>query len=541
MEVLLLIIFLAFSFLIRLTHGSDASSDEWVSFWLIKRQQNSRWINYAVPDAANPGIYPYPQLPHFLIAKLPEKYWGIGGRCINAIWDVLVAMIVYWISSRLFSSDITIAGLSAPLSAVILLLTMPILLPTNARMQTIKGRSIGFFLTTVYFLFLMLSLFGYGYVYLIFASVILLLIIVSSMFALQVAVLFSLAVCLFYRTATPLLPVGASFLVSLLFAKLGAVQALAFFLNHKRLYLKFSELGTTAAGRNRIEDILRLPSRLVKSPIEAISTLFKKNTVFISLYSVPSLFFVVICFLGSENFRQGIFQDQILLFSLAISAASLLVFLFVSIPRFSFLGQAERYFEYSSPFIVLAAVSALSLMSPARASRFFWLLFGLQLSGVFINAVLVKGTSLIRSSPASPPGLTEASDWLQANADEGRILTVPIKLSFLLEHFVHASDPHTKLRFYYRFLLKEGEREFESYQNLIGGYIFSKGVYSPNFEMPRLSPSALSAALGITHVVIDKRPMFFEGINKTWSDHDETDSLNDPAFENEQFMICKIS
>ncbi|MDY7109715.1 MAG: hypothetical protein SYC29_13855, partial [Planctomycetota bacterium] len=96
----LIFVFLAAA-LLRLSFGTSETSDQWVSFWLIQRQRRRRWITDEARDSIVGGTYGYPSLQHFLISRLPRRLWGIAGRLTNIAYDLISALCVYWLASRI--------------------------------------------------------------------------------------------------------------------------------------------------------------------------------------------------------------------------------------------------------------------------------------------------------------------------------------------------------------------------------------------------------------------------------------------------------
>ena len=82
-ELLLVVLVFGFGGLLRLVFSTAETTDQWVSFWLIGRQRRSRWISYETGDSMVEGTYGYPSLQHFLISRLPKRFWGIAGRVSN--------------------------------------------------------------------------------------------------------------------------------------------------------------------------------------------------------------------------------------------------------------------------------------------------------------------------------------------------------------------------------------------------------------------------------------------------------------------------
>jgi hypothetical protein len=269
MEPLILaFVFLAAS-LLRLSFSTVETSDQWVSFWLIARQRRHAWITDEARDSIVGGTYGYPSLQHFLVSRLPQRLWGLAGRFTNIAYDLIGAGCVYWLAWRASGASAPgaiIAGLSAPAAATVLFLTAPVLLPTTSRLLAIKGRAMGMMWIILYLTTVQQAMSsGAWWLYAI-ALLLAQLIILSSMFALQVALFFSVVLSLYLFSAVPVLVAAASIALGLLLPGVGTRPALRFMWHHKRWYLRNYRKGTTASERNRLRDIVALPATLFMNP-----------------------------------------------------------------------------------------------------------------------------------------------------------------------------------------------------------------------------------------------------------------------------------
>lgn len=539
MTALLLGVFLLAGLMLRLAFcGIGRSSDEWVTFWLIRRQRGHRGLNVRVDNAVNPGTYAYPQLQHWLIARFPERLWGVLGRLLNAAYDVLTgALLVVVLTVWLGDSAPQLAGLSLAPAALLLFLSSPALLPSAARMRAIKARSLGLLLFCGWFLAVGVTLRGGPWALPagLGAVVLFELVILASAFALQAVVFTAFGLSLFLLSPVPVLLVLAGLVVGVLLPRLGTREALWFFWSHKVWYVGNAHKGTTAAGRNRLRDMLGLPVLLVRQPRRALWLLFWQNSFFIAVYSSPLVVVLLVVW-----FRHGMPWGTELPLPVACLWGGLLgavlAFVLTSLKPLAFLGQAERYFEYAAPITAVLAVLLLaSWADTARAGQWYWLLLGLHLLGAFLNAVL-SGISALGENLHMPEGLGEVGDWLLEQTDQPRVATMSPKLAYVLaQHFERAGRDDA--RFYYR-LLVDGRGGMSTYAGEIGGPLREPGrdEASPSMELFTLLPDELQRRYGVDTLVIDRA--YEASLRDFWAD--QADLLDRPAFENKRYLVLRL-
>jgi hypothetical protein len=536
---LLIGIFLAGGLLIRLSFcGIGQSSDEWVTFWLIRRQQGQRWLTARVNNAVNPGTYAYPQLQHWLVSRFPQRWWGLVGRLLNAVYDLLVGVLLAVIlSAGIESNDRTLAGLAVPAAVVLLFVTTPALLPSVARMRAIKARSFGLLLFAGWFIGLGLSLTsgGSGWLGAVGAIVLFQLIVLASAFALQATVFTAIGVSLFLLTPWPMVILLAGLGVAIALPRLGTREALWFFWSHKVWYVHNAQKGTTAAGRNRLRDMILLPWLLVRKPRRALWLLFWQNSFFIAAYSSPLVVYLIILWfrLGGPWGHQ---QPLVLAWLWGGLLGALIAFVLTSLKPLAFLGQAERYFEYAAPMTATLAVGYLAGSSPASGgAEIFWLLVGLHLLGVFLNATLAA-TNRLGNNLQAPPSLDEVADWLLENTRHARLATMSPKLVYVLsQRFAQAGRDDAT--FYYR-LLVDGRTGMRTYGQEIGGPLLSddRSESTASMELFQLQPDQLHERYGIDTLVIDRR--YEASLRKFWGD--QASRLDAPLFANSLYLVLRL-
>jgi hypothetical protein len=450
MDILLnLIILLVFSFLIRLPFILSHSSDEWVTWWMISKQ-NGRSLQYQVSDSVLPGEMGAPKLQYYLISLFPKRLWGIMGNGLNILYDCISVILVYLISFYLLSANgaSTRELIIEPAMWVALLYsTTPILLPVTGRLKGVKARTLGGLFSLLYCLALGVALIG-GIHTLYFAAIVFsILAILTSYFALQNILFISIILSLYLLNPIPVLAFIASILVALLIPGLGIRKILMQKIHHFRWYTGNYQ-GTTAEGRNRVGDFLRLPVYLFKNIETFLDLVFRKLTPVIILYSIPALFAALILLLTDFELTWSLVaSNDALMYALILSLGSLIVFVLTSLKPFLFLGQAERYFEYSAAFICYLLVGlVVGLNLDAKILVFLFLIHLIVNFATFIylqRAMILQALTDYQTSKNE-----NILDFISNLGGDLRILTIPCKYSYQFSH--ELSLPNAK--FYHMFV-----------------------------------------------------------------------------------------
>jgi hypothetical protein len=511
------------------------NSDEDVSLWLIQRQSGRCWVNYGVSDSVIAGYYGYPVLVHWAVSKFPDASRFFLGRLFNILPDLLTGVAVWFIALAGAGSLSlpTQQGNLLSAAAVLLYLTAPILIPAHlSRMKTIKSRSWGCFFVFLY----LVSAYRFcaGQHPLAFATAVGcgVLAVLASMFALQTLVLFSgILSALLFRWEFLLLAASV-FAVCLLVPFLRAREPIVFYFHHKWWYFRNFDKGTTAAPRTNLQNALRLPCYLIHEPkkfIWLITTALPPAIVVLSFPEAVALAAV----LAMKPGAPGALDPALFRFCLAVGTASAIVFILVCFRRFSFIGQAERYFEYSAPFIaVLVPFVFASRFGTAVALQ--WLFFFLILHAVvnLFHLLVAHRGRFLDGSATTDAALLEAAEFLFSQAGGGIVFTVPCKLGFRLSYLAGEGGVSGRFRFFYKFIKRSGENGFRYYEEATGG--LGPDIL-PSKEVLKLTPSELSARYGADYLLVTKG--YLPGLKKQWGDAFEAKGV---LFENSKYMIFRL-
>ncbi len=468
-----IILLVLFNFLIRMIYFSTKSTDEYGALWIIKQSAKSGF-NYQVENSIPNGYFGYPRFPHWVVSHFPEKYWNIAGRVLNILYDCIAIVIIYFvILSCLKYGWVQVPKPYGNLPFYIALLygTTPILFPVTARLKSFAGRTIGGLFSLVYFLGLGAAFVGGYPVFYMLAIAGGVMTIVSSQFGMQNITFVSIFLSLFYWSWVPSTVLLVSFLTAILIRPFRVEKILKFKFSHYVWYLRNSA-GTTAEGRNKIKDYIRLPLYLFKKPGVFLDLITRKLTFIILLYSVPMFFALVTLVLLDPETVQDIWKTPVCRYITGIIGGGIFAFILTSLKPFLFLGQAERYFEYSAPFIcVLFVLYGVRQGWYVQVSMYVVVIHICIIMATFLFLTSGKFKQNVQMVDRSRDSLFS---YLNQTTEELRILTIKVKNSWDIA--CQVTNP--KVIFYYLFIRSDG-KGFEYMEQDFVKY----NVPKPDFEI----------------------------------------------------------
>tara|TARA_Y100000591_G_scaffold332606_1_gene370639 strand:+ start:1220 stop:2725 length:1506 start_codon:yes stop_codon:yes gene_type:complete len=317
------------------------NSDEWqVEYYLFI--QNKKWINTKVIRSIKDGYMGMPFFFYFLISKISKKVIIRYKKYIGIFFDIIVCYSIYFLSQVYLKVENNISLLLC----LLIFVTSPALHALTARLDSLKARSFGLFLSFLY----MISLYEVtlGNYYFILPSILFIYItFISSSFSMQFCIFSTIILAFIYLDIFILIPLLGLLIIGLLSGS-GVKEVFYHKINHYLWYFNNYE-GTTAEGRNNIKDFLSLPFLLFFRKKKFLKIFFKKNSFILLFLNSPSLILVIFFLQNADTHQYSPFY----LYCYNIIIASFIIFFVTSLKPFLFLGQAERYFEYTLPFIVL--------------------------------------------------------------------------------------------------------------------------------------------------------------------------------------------
>ena len=525
----MLLLALAIGIAIRIPFLFLPSNDSWVALFHLERLRLRSWFDFTLQNSVFPARDGYPILLHLLVSRLPRRYWHAAGTALILSGDTLTAVLIYvTVMLHFGGTPPDIAGLPAPIIAALLFLTCPVLFTPMSRLRTLNSRVTGLPLVTFFFLLIYLYLSSpmsaaWTPAILIAATLIAVVIYATSQFAAQVIVFFSVFLSLAYFDIGPALVVLSATGLCLI-PRLGLVPVLLHHRDFKIWYFRNYLKGTTAAERNSLASLRRTIRE--NRPASWLSYFTRLNTLTIALIGVPALWAVLLIYVTEGG---SILDSPLGQFSWYVILASLACFLVVSLPAMSFLGQAERYFEYSAPFLAIALVIVPAFSIPAV----IWSIFFLQVLGGALFFLATQPTFTRGRAALFSPNLLSIAEWITKNAPNARLLVNPVKYAYLLSVLAYRGLLPTAVRLYYRFALRPDE---------VGFAYFEKDITSPfddsNETLVNRDPLEMREEYELTHLLLEKShlPFFGEASPYRRLAEDSRSKL----IENEEFVLVDL-
>lgn len=460
MEYIKLSIILFLCFLFRRLFIITKSSDVSVHLWHIKKSKICGFGKHNAFKSIFNGTKGYPSFPHFILSLIPDKERARIGYLLNIIYDCISIFIIYFIAKFIFSRNLLPIDnqfIEPHLMAVILYGTTPIMLPYTSRLKSFGGRTFGNLMNIIYFLALGIFIISHNYLFLLFTFLSGILIVLSSSFGMQVMIFFSLIVSIIYLEIIPILILAAIFFIGIVFPFFGIKDILRFKLNHYIWYKNNYQKGTTATDRNRLMDFILYPFYAFSDKKKFFLLSYKRLTPIITAYSLPALVFLIYWFAVDSEFYFSLINDELNKYLFSITFASIVAFLLTSLKWFSFLGEAERYFEYSAWAIILLFVSV------CYKHGYYNLMFYLAIFHICV--ILLNFSASMRLNFRKSMRINEDTyfneiiEFLKSK-NEGRILSIPTKLNFKLSYYINQN-----LKFYYQFIVEDKIDGFKRQQN----------------------------------------------------------------------------
>ena len=440
-------VILLLSCMLRLLFVPTPSSDNWVHLWMTLKCRRGGLGSHGAFNSLIPGTVGYPSLSHCIVGCFPERLRIAAGYALNILYDCLSISLVYVVARYLFLHvwpDGRSNGVFAPhVAATLIFGTMPVLLPIAGRVKNFGGRTSGGLLVLIYFI-----LFGWAFLWrmpLLFVACIPVGVaaVMASQFATQTLVFFSVGLSICYLSLIPLAVLMGVFACGCAIGPLGVRRILDFMLNHYIWYVRVARKTVFMSQRNVLYDILRLPIYLFRRPARFLQLCFTGITPIIILYMVPVLWWFAYWAIVDVNSLAFVLKGKVTYYLFSLVATSAVVAVLTSLRPLLFLGESERYFEYSAPALALLFVLHLG-ETGTPLSAAFWL--------VLVHIILILGTwsMLMRGETArhlkavGATGLDEVAEFLVARG-AARVVTIPTKLAFALACRVPADE----VLFYY--------------------------------------------------------------------------------------------
>lgn len=403
-------------------------ADTLAHLFMTKTQARRHRFNYNFDKTVLKTKLGYPKLQHFIISRFDEKTWLLVGARLIILYDVSAIVMLYAIIHWVYPApDVAFVMGSPAFWAATLLSCSPILFSVQARLRGL-GNARTFSLLQVLAMLLAWYLIGTDNLVL-FVPVTLgamLIIIWSSSFGLQVAIFFAVFMSILTLDPVPFASVIFS-LIALFALPVGARQILVHKYQHWVWYFRNLDKGSLGAQRNRLEDFAALPDLLFNNRKRFAALCFTYLTPIIFLYAAP----IAPVLLYFQMNGQMTTEIPLISFSIAAFWAGVLTFALISIKRLSFLGEAERYLEYSAPFqsLLFVHMAAQGLL-PLIVLPMILLINIALLMGLFRHKNYKQYEERPINKLMTPTVRDLVNYFKQDTETELRILTLPTKSAF---------------------------------------------------------------------------------------------------------------
>lgn len=361
MVLLILICFISIVISYSFSKIVTVGSDHYYHFLLIKliRKHNYKFV-MKLDNLINENIVSYPQLLHWALARLTDK-------TILQISKHL-SLALQWIMNISFLSFLYALDyyniLKLPLNTKVLILLFFQFIPysysiSNAKNRGLSARGLGLWFGQQFIYFITLYYFTDNLYFIFIAGIFIFFVFISSQFATQFIVLFSVAFSAINLSFIYIIPLFSGGLLFFIIMPKYAKVSIKGQFNHKVIYSKYLADRFILKYRPSVwKDLLIEPLRHVYIIYikESLSTRDKfrrtnrflsyllDSSVFIFLFATPlipiSLYYGINLSTGSN--------DQIF-FITSIMLSSTIIFLSVTLKKLRFLGEAERYLEFVLP------------------------------------------------------------------------------------------------------------------------------------------------------------------------------------------------
>jgi hypothetical protein len=367
------------------------------------------WKEYLLP-----GIYDYPPLYLYLLALFPVKWHPIAEKWSSAVFDAVHAVVVYllaiyWLGMVCSTEQVA----SLALWVVMLFLFSPALTSVGTGPRAYQGtpRTLGELQFTLAMAAAVCFRCGEGDAFFVIAAFFGGCLFLTSKFGIQVYLFFHLFLAVVDANPIWILFVLAGFLAALLLSLGHYLVVAKGHWEHSRYYRAvIAPRFHMVKNFNRWEDIRNLLRNLFRNPRQAAQTLLMHNSYTQLLIKHPQL--VYLGYLLA--FAPGAIAVHALM--LGWIGAGLSAFLLTSLKPFRFLGEADRYLEYT-------LVPQLLLLASAAAFRDFapvLLVYELVWYAVFVGIFIFRFSQDAKRLPA----FRELVEFIRSRDDIQRLLPI---------------------------------------------------------------------------------------------------------------------
>lgn len=487
--------------------ATTSTSDNIGSTRVTAAQRGRSWLHFDVTNTVVPGTYAYPPLVYWLVSRLPRTWWTRARYGVNYAADTAATLLVWLGLGWLFPT----LPAEVPLMAALAFALNPLFLPTidHARITAPNARSLGLLLNTVWIGLLATWLVQHDWRLLAAMAPLAWIIVLTSQFGMQTMVGLTATTALLTFDPWPLVMMLGSITVGWFVPGLGVREVLGHKFVHWRWYGIVQQTIVNSVSlrarpwRVRVREMLDLFRHPVAQGY-SLGRALQTSPWWRLLAGLLPLCAAIVLVAGRGPWPVASL-DPVGRALLVIASSAGLLFLATTLPRFVFLGEAERYIEHALPVFTALAVW---LVAPDPL---------LAVTATTLGLLLVLFATIGQLAHRQWPGAQVTLQYPQQGFDEERamlrllvdlgrpvrIATVPVKSAFLLHDLLvdEQLDGADRVQFYFQHVRQTGDDRFAyMLEDTADGYTYLK----PDLER-------LVGKYGISVIIVDSQLLLDRG------------------------------
>ncbi|MCL4491206.1 MAG: hypothetical protein M1510_04750 [Nitrospirae bacterium] len=414
----------------RIIRPNATSTDTYYHFGAAEEiRRNSFRIPKKLRQYLMNSPYDYPPLFHYVLSVFKRSTRERIERSISAFIDSLHIIAVYMFTYYFFMNIYPVDHYRQySLWTTFLYLSSPALLSisTGPRAYQATPRVLGELLAGITFMAGFLYHFEKDIVWGVLSVLSAAATLLTSKFSGQVILFFSIILSVFLKSAFFFLLPIFSLVTAVALTGGYYMKVLKGHVGHLYIFKKVTmRKYLNIRNKNRLIDIISLPRDLFYNYKRAFNTLFFNNTFLIVAIRNPQLALLVPIYIV---LIPHFLVDEPRYFFVAWILASLICFFITSLKPFQFLGEGDRYLEYSVlPQMVLFTTF---VMPSPNKSVLIWVLLGYHFILYALNVLIFS--KIYRKNSKLQQNKEEVFNFLKGNA--GKIRLLPIGMIYELAY-----------------------------------------------------------------------------------------------------------
>lgn len=363
---MLLLVLLCFaSLFISLLFSSVTAkgSDHYYHNLLINliRSNNNKFVTKH-DNFINENLNSYPQLLHWVFSFFSDASVGKISKYLSLFFQVLINLSFFGFIVLLESNQVLFLSFNEKILSLLTFQLIPFNYNvSNAKNTGLSARGLGLFFGQNFIYSIVLFSVSGSILYLFIAGLMIMLIFLSSQFATQFVLFFSIIVSVLFTDIVYMLPLLGGILVMFILFYNYTKILIKGQLNHKIVYSQHLAERFILKQRPSVwRDIyIELPKQIYYFVTRQIGKekfgfidYMLNNSIVIFLFEMPFLFAI---FIDGAHFE----NENLIKLSFII-LSTIIIFFITTFKKMRFLGEPERYLEFALPLVVLLLTYALS-------------------------------------------------------------------------------------------------------------------------------------------------------------------------------------